>query len=370
MFNVKKLIRAYLITGLGKSKSPALRQQIQITNLFSFIGFFITSILGVSALFRSEYSHSEDFYLGIILITVSILCLLSRVILKHVKNDKQYNYSANLITSAVMLLMVYLVITGGVKNTGPLWIFIVPSVSLFFGGLKRGLIQLGIFTVVIILLFFYPKDTLLAVTYSYEFKSRLIFSFVTVAVLFVFYEYSRQRSFKTLQQLSQRFEKQARLDLLSGLQNRRGMLEKLEYEHQRTLRHSKNLTLMMCDIDHFKRVNDRYGHDIGDNVIKAVGQLFSLGVRKQDTVARWGGEEFLFLLPETTQDQAFVLAEKLRTKVAKQEYLAGSSSLSVTVSIGIYQMHPQDNLDHAISRADTNLYRAKTHGRNCTVKTD
>ncbi|MEH6712320.1 MAG: GGDEF domain-containing protein [Paraglaciecola polaris] len=370
MFNVKKLIFEYLNTGTKVSNSPAVRQQIQVTNLFGFIGYTITFILGISALQRSDFSHNEDLYLGIVLLIASVLFFLSRIILKHFQSKNGYTFSANLVTYALMVLMLYLVITGGVKSTGPLWIYIVPPVVLFFGGLKRGLIYVGLFAVAVIVVMWYPNNTMLLAHYSDEFKSRLIYSFITVGMLFVFYEYSRQRSFKILQELSQRFEKQARLDPLSGLQNRRGMLEKLEYEHQRTLRHTKNMTIMMCDIDNFKRVNDEFGHDAGDQVIKEVGQLFAKGLRKQDTVARWGGEEFLFLLPETTQEQAFILAEKLRIKVADSEYVFGSTRLSVTVSIGIYQMHPQDSLDHAISRADTNLYRAKTHGRNCTVKTD
>ena len=370
MLNVKRLIKAYLDTGTKESNSPSVRQQIQVTNLFAFVGYAITSVLGISALIRSNLEHNDDYFLGIILLVSCTLFFLSRIVLKHFQTRKGYRFSANMIISALMVLMLYLVITGGVRNTGPLWIYVVPPVVLFFRGLKQGLLQFSIFALAVIVILMYPNNLLLQAQYSYEFKTRLIYSFLTVGMLFVLYEYSRQRTFRILQELSLRFEKQARLDPLSGLQNRRGMLEKLEYEHRRTFRSNKCLTLMMCDIDHFKLVNDKYGHDIGDNVIKEVGQLFFQGVRKQDTVARWGGEEFLFLLPETTEEQAFVLAEKLRIKVAKQEYLADSTSLSVTVSIGIYQMHPQDSVDHAISRADTNLYRAKKHGRNCTVKAD
>tara|TARA_R110002012_G_scaffold255132_1_gene434787 strand:- start:717 stop:1829 length:1113 start_codon:yes stop_codon:yes gene_type:complete len=370
MFIFKRLFSAYLNTGTNKSNTPAVRQQIQVTNLFGLIGYIITLVLGVSALVRSAGVKNDDFYLGVTLLVASGLFFTSRLILKFFQSKNGYKFSANLVTGALMILMLYLIVTGGVKNTGPLWIYIVPPVVLFFGGLKRGLIQLGCFAFVAIVILEYPNNLFLLAEYSDEFRSRLIYSFITVSLLFVFYEYSRQRSFKTLQELSREFEKQARLDPLSGLQNRRGMLEKLEYEHQRTLRHHKNLTLMMCDIDHFKRVNDKFGHDVGDDVITQVGQLFNNALRKQDTVARWGGEEFLFLLPETTQEQAFILAEKLRAQVSKQQYQAGSDSFTVTVSLGIYQMHPQDSVDHAISRADTNLYRAKSNGRNCSIKSD
>lgn len=367
---VKKKIVGYLNTGTDIKNSLATNQQIQVTNLFGFVGYTLTFLLGGAAMVRSEMSYNSDFWLALVLWLSCILFFSSRLILKRQRNRNGYKFSANLLTVSLMILMFYLLVTGGVSNTGPLWIYVVPPVALFFGGMRTGLRNLGLFLVITTVILFYPNNQLLLSNYSYEFKSRLIYSFLTVSFLFCCYEYSRQRAFKILQKLNQQFERQARLDPLSGLQNRRGMLEKLEYEQQRSKRSQKSMTLMMCDIDHFKRINDQHGHETGDLVIKQIAQLFAQGLRAQDTIARWGGEEFLFMLPETDQKQAYVLAEKLRNKIANTLFCQPQKELNITVSIGIYQLKGTDSIDQAIGYADDNLFRAKDAGRNITAVWD
>ncbi|MFQ3197023.1 MAG: diguanylate cyclase (GGDEF)-like protein [Paraglaciecola sp.] len=370
MRTIKKKIVSYLNTGTNIKNSVAINQQIQVTNLFCFIGYALTFLLGCSAMRRSELSYNADFWLALVLWSACILFLSSRLILKHHSNKNSYQFSANLVTFSLMILMLYLVVSGGVSNTGPLWIYIVPPVAFFFGGMRTGLRNLSLFMGMTTVILFYPDNQLLLNRYSDDFKSRLIYSFLTVSLLFYCYEYSRQRSFKILQKLNQRFERQARIDPLSGLQNRRGMLEKLEYEQQRSKRSQKSMTLMMCDIDHFKRINDQRGHETGDLVIKQIAQSFQQSLRAQDTVARWGGEEFLFMLPETDQKQAYILGEKLRNKIASTLFCKPHKELNITVSIGIYQLKVSDTIDQAVGRADENLYRAKDAGRNITAVWD
>jgi diguanylate cyclase (GGDEF)-like protein len=164
--------------------------------------------------------------------------------------------------------------------------------------------------------------------------------------------------------MSQKFENQAMRDPLSELLNRRGMQEKLQHEFERSKRYSNDLTVMMCDIDDFKTINDQYGHDKGDEIIKSIGTIFKSGMRKQDSLARWGGEEYLFLLPETNGNQAMQLAEKLRREVLKEAYTQDDKIFSITVSFGLHQITATDTIDQAITKADTNLYIAKEQGRN------
>ena len=153
-------------------------------------------------------------------------------------------------------------------------------------------------------------------------------------------------------------------DPLSGLLNRRGMRERLQSEFERSQRYNSDLTVMMCDIDHFKVVNDQYGHDKGDEVIKNLGAIFKSGLRKIDSLARWGGEEYLILLPETNGEQGMQLAEKLRRKIEETQYTQDDKTFSVTISIGVHQMASTDTINQAITKADTNLYKAKEQGRN------
>ncbi|MFT5674875.1 MAG: hypothetical protein ACI808_000803 [Paraglaciecola sp.] len=152
--------------------------------------------MAINALLRSNY------LLATVLMTASVLFFFSHLIISFKYSENSYKFAANSVTTSLMILMFYLVYTGGVNNTGPLWIYVVPPVALFFGGMRKGLRNLGLFAAAIAVLMVYPNDQLLAASYSYEFKSRLMYSFMTVSYLFAFYEYSRQRSFEYMQKIS------------------------------------------------------------------------------------------------------------------------------------------------------------------------
>lgn len=163
----------------------------------------------------------------------------------------------------------------------------------------------------------------------------------------------------------------ARTDPLTQLANRRHMMELLEYENTRMERHKAPCCLILCDIDHFKKINDSYGHDAGDAVLVHLAQALRNGLRKQDSVCRWGGEEFLVLLPETELSGGILLAEKLRALVESSEVIHGRTTLRATLSLGVYASGGKSDktIEHCIRQADANLYLAKNNGRNRVVPT-
>lgn len=164
---------------------------------------------------------------------------------------------------------------------------------------------------------------------------------------------------------NQELEQLARHDALTGLHNRLAANERLREEFLRMKRSGDVYSVVIMDIDHFKRVNDTYGHETGDQVLKQVAQLISQAVRATDFVARFGGEEFLVVLPNTALDGAEVLAEKLRSAVADAAVPVVGQ---VTLSLGLTLAQPDDaNEDAAIRIADQALYRAKNRGRNQVV---
>jgi hypothetical protein len=204
----KKLVTRYLNTGVMKSSDTETNQHVFVVNLFGFIGYSITFLMGVSVFIRQDRLH------GVVLLTACLVFFSSHLILRSKRIANPYKLSANLVTVSLMILMVYLVFTGGVNGTGPLWIYIVPPVALFFGGMRIGIRNTGLFVLVISVLMFYPNDEWLGTSYTFEFKSRLIYSFLTVSFLFAFYEYVRQISFIRIQEMSQKFERQAMQDPL------------------------------------------------------------------------------------------------------------------------------------------------------------
>lgn len=156
----------------------------------------------------------------------------------------------------------------------------------------------------------------------------------------------------------------ARHDTLTGLGNRRALADTIERELARAERTGSPLSVVSVDIDHFKRVNDTYGHSAGDVVLREVARCLAETVRTADAAYRLGGEEFLILLHDTDAAGAERLAERLREAVAARRYSAADTIISVTISLGSAQWRPGENTTALFERVDQALYRAKHHGRN------
>lgn len=166
-----------------------------------------------------------------------------------------------------------------------------------------------------------------------------------------------------LQQALVRIQELATRDPLTGLLNRRAMGEMLGHEAARAARLQAPLGLVLFDLDHFKRINDHLGHAVGDEVLQAFARLAGERIRKTDALARWGGEEFLLMLPDTPLDGALKVAERIRLAVAAWRP-AVAADWPVSLSGGVTACVGADDLDAALDRADRALYRAKHLGRN------
>ncbi|RON50687.1 GGDEF domain-containing protein [Pseudomonas frederiksbergensis] len=153
-------------------------------------------------------------------------------------------------------------------------------------------------------------------------------------------------------------------DPLTGTGNRVAMDQTLQREIEMSRRHLQPLSLLMLDIDHFKRVNDSHGHSAGDEVLKAVAASIKGQLRNVDMVFRFGGEEFLILLSNTTREAAAMVGERLRFAAQAQEYVADGQSIELTVSLGCSTLLPGESAESLLRRADSALYVAKREGRN------
>ena len=160
---------------------------------------------------------------------------------------------------------------------------------------------------------------------------------------------------------------QACTDPLTQLQNRRSVLDVVQHEAAALSRMGRPLTVILADVDHFKLVNDRHGHQAGDAVLQAVAAVCTTTVRQMDHVARWGGEEFLVVLPATDLPEALLVAERLRAQVAAQVCQSAKGPIPVTLTLGVAQMRQGESVDQLISRADQALYQGKQAGRNRVV---
>jgi len=169
---------------------------------------------------------------------------------------------------------------------------------------------------------------------------------------------------QALQEQVEELKKLALVDELTGLPNRRHLEAQLHSRLEELRRSGAGFGLLFMDIDHFKQFNDRYGHDIGDQVLTIVASTLSLSVRPFDTMCRWGGEEFAGIFPHTDVATLQGIAERLRVLVAHSRVSTGIGVLTVTVSIGGTLARPEDSAAALVKRADTLMYASKANGRN------
>lgn len=164
-----------------------------------------------------------------------------------------------------------------------------------------------------------------------------------------------------------RLEESAMTDPLCGLLNRRAMNGLLAAVHARAARYSTPYAVIMADLDHFKRVNDTHGHDVGDQVLRELAGRLRESVRAEDQVSRWGGEEFLVLLQGAEGEAALRVAEKIRGRVGEAPFATTAGDLPITISLGVAVSHGQSSPERIANRADEALYAAKHGGRNRSV---
>jgi len=157
----------------------------------------------------------------------------------------------------------------------------------------------------------------------------------------------------------------AHKDPLTGVGNRAAMNSTLQRELEKAFRHNRSLGIIMMDIDHFKKINDKYGHSIGDIALQALVECAEKSIRISDMIFRYGGEEFVIVLPETDQSGVLRLAKRIRRRVEKLETRIQNNIIKITVSLGIATLQETDDEKSFISRADHALYKAKRDGRNC-----
>jgi diguanylate cyclase (GGDEF)-like protein len=169
---------------------------------------------------------------------------------------------------------------------------------------------------------------------------------------------------RQLEEVLSQMETLAMTDQLTGLFNRRAFLSVLEKEFSRTMRYNHPTSCLMLDIDHFKRINDEYGHNAGDQVLIEISKIMANCLRKSDTVARWGGEEFIIILPETPKENALQIASRILTSVSTAKTFP--LPRQITISIGLAGMPDSaiDTSEKLIAAADRALYEAKNRGRN------
>jgi len=244
------------------------------------------------------------------------------------------------------------------RNYSIIWVTILPPVAFFLLGRRAGAWLSGlVFSYVIAFVYLRLPDW---PSSQITLGAWLNIVEVLLAQWFVFrlYERSRAEAFAELKHLSV-------TDKLTGLSNRSHLDTLLQHELERHHRSGKSLTLVLCDVDHFKHINDQHGHLTGDKILQEFADVLKRNMRTSDICGRWGGEEFLIICPDTASDSAAAITNKLRAAIAETPF---SKGLLVSLSFGIASHNSsQEESDQLLRRADNAMYDAKRRGRACAV---
>ena len=208
---------------------------------------------------------------------------------------------------------------------------------------------------------------LIPATYQLPGGVATVFRWLNLSLVFVMSGYTARYYVKRVEEAERRLHDLATTDALSGLWNRRHFLDCARVEVRRAQRHGQPLTVVLADIDHFKRVNDDQGHAAGDDVIRHVSAVLRGQLRAPDIVGRWGGEEFIMLLPQTDLAGAAMLCDRLRRDVETTPCEHSQRAIHVTMSFGVAAVDLESALEESAKHADAALYEAKHAGRNRVV---
>ncbi len=326
-----------------------------VARSLSACAVLILSAIAIKSWLSSHEQHA------LVLMLFAGLILGNILLYQYRRQDAVFK---NLFLGLIFSLFIYLTASGGENNTGILWFYVFPPFIFYLTGPRIGISATLLVIVASVIIFRFPELPFVATEYSADFQLRFLASISFASVFCFVMDYARRSARQELLRMAELYEKASRTDELTQLSNRRDMWQHLEQEYFRFERTGNPFSVILFDIDHFKQVNDTYGHDAGDFVLVRFAELLKETSRKIDLAARWGGEEFLVLLPETGLDQALALAERLRKHIEQAVVNYKQQEIRITASGGVGAINLAQGLNGLLKQADINLYQAKVLGRN------
>lgn len=303
---------------------------------------------------------------------IATLCSLFGYVL--ITRFKRHRLTAHLVTFAIYISSAgVMTISGGIHSSSVIWQVFVPVAASIMAGLWAGL-RWGAICFITVMTAYLLETS--GVTLFAGFETTLLDRLIDLggaivaASIAIWYSDSiKSRSLTDLEKAKAQLNYFATIDPLTNTFNRRHFLELSERKIKRTQPSNGHASFLLFDIDHFKKINDEHGHIIGDQVLHGISQICMKNLRTDDILGRFGGEEFVILLPETKLEDARNIAERLRLLIAETSIETEIGPINTTISIGvaIKERASQLTIDQLLSRADRAMYRAKQAGRNRVV---
>ncbi len=325
------------------------------------IGWLTIAAIPTLAFFAyRSYLREETHIVPVLIVFLALLALNGLVYLVSRSEVLQRRGFIVIITG----LFAFFAVMALEDGSAIIWMFAYPPVIFYISTPRTGIIACAGGLLAAVVLFSPIGDAIFNTPYSTSFRLTMIAVLVFEMGSCYALDQSRRRAKARLLKLAADFEYAATHDALTNLANRREGMDRLEIEYERYLRNARPFSVVLLDIDLFKSVNDEMGHQAGDEVIINVARILKEECRKVDSIARWGGEEYLALLPETDAGEALHTGERFREAIHRNPVSWEGREIPLTVSAGVATIHGSESIDRLLQRADEALYRAKRQGRN------
>ncbi len=358
-----KNVKARLIEGFNIDNNPFLYRRLIMTAALLFIALFaFTAFIFINMSLGNHLLVMMDVF-------VMLLSLFSLYLL-FIK--KTLEFAALVSTTMLFSFLIFFSFVTKNNGFGLVWtlcfsLFVIPIL-----GTRKGLIMTGVFYLILVPMVYSGIGEWDNGFWDKSAFARFFMSSLAVVYTAYFFESSSVEAYQTILEIREKekiylnkLEDLSVTDQLTGLHNRRYFDDHFELEKQRVQRYGNVLCLIMIDIDHFKSINDQYGHQVGDAVLKEFSLLLRKNIRSNDILSRWGGEEFIILLPGTTLSNSLLIAEKIRKAISLRQF---SKIGKMSASFGVSEVDSNSASNReAIHRADKALYQAKREGRNRVV---
>lgn len=318
-------------------------------------GVLVLLVIGLWAVSGGDSAYGQVLFLFAALLAANELTF---------RLTRRASWHRNCLVVIVLVLYGFLVSTGGQSNTGPLWFYVVLPMAFFITGLRAGSLMVGGGILYSFLVFRFPELPWVTTRYHPDFQLRFLASVLFVSAFSAILDHQRRKARQELFRAALQHEHAAKTDEMTGLPNRRAMLAELNREWYRYHRAGHHFSLVLIDLDYFKVINDHYGHDAGDRVLESFSALLKSACRESDLASRWGGEEFLVLLPDTTLLDALSLAERIRQATERETIIHEEQRIPLTLSAGVSSITQATDLEDLLKQVDKNLYLSKEMGRN------
>ena len=322
--------------------------------LFSLIAQELIAIIFAFYSFRQGEMALVIFYMS----AATVLSVAMGVFYIYQRHDV-----ARFLLASTLVVGFFFLLIGTSDETSLMWcLTIVPVLVGAFGNRQSLFLLIAVFAASIWILI---SDAVPFVTRQYSdiMIMRFLSSYAILATFSVAMDNSLFNSLKNYKILSSEVQETAHRDALTNLPNRHNMEGQLK-QHQLV---NGIFSVVLADLDNFKWINDRYGHNVGDDIIQTSGQLLNSELRDEDTVGRWSGNQFILLLPNASEEETVKIAERLRVKIANLDIKVQGDQLRLSISMGVASVEKCAGLDDLISCAENGVYQAKHMGRNMVV---